>query len=119
MRRIFGSGLREPMRRVRGKRRKMNLMMCSCPLRKRRRKMKMGRSRKGKKMGWRVKVKVRMMKIKARVMKLMNNRNLIVNKRMRSQVHNKLQKKLCTEIQTIELTVTNTVKMVSQHQDRQ
>ena len=81
--------------------------------------MKMGRSRKGRKMGWIVKVKVRKMKMRVRVMKLMNNRNLIVKKRMKSQVHNKLQKKLCTEIQTIEPTVIDTVKMVSQHQDRQ
>ena len=130
MRRIFGNGSRGPMRRARG-RRKINLMMCSCPLRKSRRmkmgmslksksrRMKMGTSRKGQKMRWIVKVKVRKMIVRVKVMKLMNNSHQKVNRRVSSQVHNKLQKKLCTKIKTIESTLINTVKMVSQHQNRQ
>ena len=106
----------------------MNLMMCSYPLSRRMKmgmslksksmRMKMGTSRKGQKMRWIVKVKVRKMIMRLEVMKLKNNSNQKVNRRMSSQVHSKLRKKLCTEIKTVELII-NTVKMVSQHQDRQ
>ena len=91
MRRIFGSGLRELMRRVR-KRRKMNLMMCSYHLRKSRR-MKMRTSRKERMtMRWIVKMKAKV-RMRVKMMKLMKNSKPKVKSWMNNQAHSKLQKK--------------------------